>query len=37
MLNRNIILEAENMHVSYQVDISSLLNGSQENKLQIIF
>ncbi|KAL4982412.1 glycoside hydrolase superfamily [Aspergillus falconensis] len=37
ILNGNIILEGENMHVSYRVDISSLLNGNQENELQIIF
>ncbi|KAL2824229.1 glycoside hydrolase superfamily [Aspergillus cavernicola] len=36
-LNGTTILESVNMHTSYRVNISNLLNGTQENDLQIVF
>ncbi|KAL4863254.1 hypothetical protein BDV12DRAFT_206682 [Aspergillus spectabilis] len=36
-LNGTIILESENMHTSYRINISPLLNENQNNELQIVF
>ncbi|GAB1218543.1 hypothetical protein ATERTT37_007802 [Aspergillus terreus] len=37
ILNGTTILESENMHTSYRVDVSKFLHSDQENELQIIF